>query len=84
MRAVYDTGSRNSGSSVLACGALAMALALRGAGSSSPWLWLLTQPAVHHERADALKATWAHNLLKQKVNTLCLCLDWYIYLLNKT
>jgi hypothetical protein len=60
MRVVRDSGPH-------------VALALRAALALAlvPRLWSLTQPAVHHERPDALKATRAYNLLKQNVFTFC-------------
>jgi hypothetical protein len=82
MRVVCDISSRSSGPARLWHARLLLRLWPCGAGSGSPRLWSLTQPAVHHERADELEATRVHNLLRQNVNTPYLCVDWYTYLLN--
>jgi hypothetical protein len=63
MRVVCDTSSRSSGPARLWHAGLLLRL------------WSLTQPAVHHERADELEATRVHNLLRQNVNTPYLCVN---------
>jgi hypothetical protein len=62
-----------------------------GSGPTRRWLslWhlsaLVTHPTSNSRGcADALKATRAHNLMRQKVNTLCPCLDRYKYFSNNT
>jgi hypothetical protein len=37
--------------------------------------------SIGYPQLSTIKYIW--KLLKQNVNTLCLCVDWYIYLLNR-